>query len=933
MVSKGAQRIRRRGLADEPDMSNMSSREINIRTPMSPLARLRKLAHGAHRHYRVHGFESTFRETLARVGVWLTGRARETYADRATDSLDLTLSYARPPFSATAFECREIRRIALVTRSGEPATKQPGLASFLMDVQAAGLGVTVENVDSAMRTIDVDNPPGLFLLHDVAMDEEVRSLLVRARTGYVPVAMFCMEETLRNFSEFEGEESYTERGAALYATFHATDIAICAARAVCDWSKRQGKAALDYRRDGTSDGVAAVRTLLEEVKTRYRRRHLPSFSIVSILYGKADQVEAVLESYFRQSYEGDVEIVFVDDCSPDDSARVAQKYIEKSRTRYPRLPQLRIVRNARNLGNCVSRNIGIKHATGDLIVITDADCMLNRDYLKHHADAHSYDDCEVVIGPFNLETNGRDPHTVLREYEAEPEKVLADNQPQDPLNKRSFLNCITRNFSIKADYITEDLFDPAFSYSQDPESGFGWEDVEMGYRLYKRGARIKYVPQAFTLHVSHPASVDERTKPIRSLRNFRRLFEKHPELQFVARRWARETYGKIHDWFDVYGLPVNEDRLHMDKLFRPDFPVFLPKRKRRLRILTYRWHVPHQYELYKLPHDFTLVTDLGTGMTSTWELRHRPLPSNAQFRSIRQIDPDSFDFAILHFDENVLAPENTNGVITEEWGKTFQWFQTQLKIPKVAICHGTPQFYGQYNINYKGSDLMQVIEPERRRMVDFLGDTLVIVNSHQAMKEWGFKKSKVIWHGFDPTEFPPATYEKGILSPLGPLVTSRPHYRGYFLYKRVFERFPEQYRPSTLHVPEPDIAYQGNVYAIGKFQNYVNAIRQYSVYFNPTLRSPMPRARGEGMLCGLATVSAANHDIDMFITNGKNGFFASEPGELREQLVFLMRNPDSARKIGQAGRQTACDLFNHDRFLAQWNETVDGLLGEKSSAL
>lgn len=909
----------------------MSSRDIHFRTPMSPVAQLRKLAQGVHRHYRVHGFASTLGETLARIRYWLLGRdrAREIHVGRATDALELALSYARPPCPRDTIERREIQRIALITESGKPATKEPILSSFLIDVQAAGFGVSVESVDSATRAVELDNRPDLILLHDVAMDEAVRSLLLRARMLYVPVAMFCTEETLRDSAGLEREAAGTERAAAIYATFRATDIAICVGRVLRDWSERQGKTALDYTSDATSNGAAAARALLDEITARYRRRHLPSFSIVSILYGKAEQVEAVLESYFRQSYEGDVEIVFVDDCSPDSSARVAHDYIEKARTRCPRLPQLRIIRNPRNLGNCVSRNIGIKHATGSLIVVTDADCMLNRDYLKQHADAHSYNDCEVVIGPFNLETNGREPHTVLREYEAEPERVLADNQPQDPLNKRSFLNCITRNFSIRSDYITEDLFDPAFSYSQDPESGFGWEDVEMGYRLYKRGARIKYVPQAFTLHISHPSSVDEKTKPIRSLRNFRRLFEKHPELQFVARRWARGTYGKIRNWFDVYGLPVNADRLYMEKLCQLDFPAFLPKRKRRLRILTYRWHVPHQYELYKLPHDFTLITDLGTGMTSSWELRHRPLPSNAQFRSMRQIDPDSYDLAILHFDENVLAPENTNGVITEEWGKTFRWFQTQLSIPKVAICHGTPQFYGQYNINYQGSDLLQVIEPERRRMVDFLDDTLVIVNSHQAKREWGFKKSKVIWHGFDPTEFPPATYEKGILSPLGPLVMSRPHYRGYFLYRKVFNQFPKQYRPSTLYVPEPDILYQGNAYAIGKFQNYVHAIRQYSVYFNPTQRSPMPRARGEAMLCGLATVSAANHDVDMFIVNGKNGFFASEPDELREQLLFLVGNPESAREIGEAGRQTACDLFNHDRFLNEWNETINELLGER----
>jgi glycosyltransferase involved in cell wall biosynthesis len=168
------------------------------------------------------------------------------------------------------------------------------------------------------------------------------------------------------------------------------------------------------------------------------------------------------------------------------------------------------------------------------------------------------------------------------------------------------------------------------------------------------------------------------------------------------------------------------------------------------------------------------------------------------------------------------------------------------------------------------------------------------------------------------------------LSPLGPLVTSRPHYRGYFLYKKVFEGFPLEYAPQTLQVPEPHVLYTGNAYALAKYRNYVDEIRSYSVYFNPTLRSPMPRARAEPMMCGVVTVNANNHDVDMFIRNGVNGFYSDEPGELREMLLYLMRNPEATRRIGAASRQTAMDLFNHDRYLTDWVELLGDVLGENA---
>lgn len=89
----------------------------------------------------------------------------------------------------------------------------------------------------------------------------------------------------------------------------------------------------------------------------------------------------------------------------------------------------------------------------------------------------------------------------------------------------------------------------------------------------------------------------------------------------------------------------------------------------------------------------------------------------------------------------------------------------------------------------------------------------------------------------------------------------------------------------------------------------------------------MPRARGEAMLCGLVTVSAKNHDVEMFVKNGINGFYADGVDELREYLLFLMKSPTSIKNIGMAGRRTAADVFNHDRYLAEWEETLSNLIG------
>jgi glycosyltransferase involved in cell wall biosynthesis len=518
--------------------------------------------------------------------------------------------------------------------------------------------------------------------------------------------------------------------------------------------------------------------------------------------------------------------------------------------------------------------------------------------------------------------------TALEDFDRERPRVMAEALLQDPVNVDSFVNCITRNFSIQRHLITEELFDEQFGYSAHPDSGFGWEDVEMGYRLHKRGIKIHFAEDAFSVHISHTSTTDDGVKPLKSLKNFRRLIKKHPSIKNEARRWYIDTFQKIEKWSAGNKHPIVADQQEIRESLGQMYPYpFSISKRRKLRVLSYRWHVPHQYELYKLPHDFTLLSDLGTGFTRAWEFEQRPQPYNATFRSVHDLRVSDYDLAIIHFDENVLSHENCNGVIGPDWGANFRFFVEQLQgIPKVAICHGTPQFIGQYRPDYHESDLGTEIESSRRLLVDYLGDIPVVCNSYQAERSWGFRKSRVIWHGFDPSEFRATDYSGGILS-LGKSMRERPHYRGYNHFKYVSEQLPEEYRPTFHSVPRPSLFMINQpIYARLKFDVYKESLRRHAVYFNPTLRSPMPRTRGEAMMSGLVTVSAANHDVQLFIKNGWNGFYSNSSEEMADYLLFLMRNKKSCREVGERSRATAVDIFNHDRYLHSWQSLIDEIV-------
>lgn len=340
--------------------------------------------------------------------------------------------------------------------------------------------------------------------------------------------------------------------------------------------------------------------------------------------------------------------------------------------------------------------------------------------------------------------------------------------------------------------------------------------------------------------------------------------------------------------------------------------------RRPLRILTYRWHVPHQYELFKLGAEFTLVTDLGESTCRWWDLGLRPLPANVRFARWQEIEPSEFDLAILHFDENILGASPEASIIGADWGKTFRFLLQQLTIPCIAVCHGTPTLVDT-----------STTASTKQAMVDFLADTTVVVNSHQAQGEWEFRSSQVIWQGFDPDEFSSRPHlgnrtPRILTLPHGSFV-ERPTYRGSELLEQV--AIGVSAKLERLRVPEPNLLLRGNAYARAKFAHYIAALHDFDIYFNPTLHSPMPRSRGEAMLCGLATVNADSHDVDLFIRNGVNGFYAASADELTAHLGYLLKDPSNAWRIGQAGRETAIQTFHIERYLADWRQLIRGTLG------
>ena len=97
---------------------------------------------------------------------------------------------------------------------------------------------------------------------------------------------------------------------------------------------------------------------------RFGRRRQPLVSAVIPAYNVAAWLPACLDSLLAQDHEA-IEAVVVDDGSTDSSAEIALAYAARD-------ARVRVVRSE-NRGLGAARNLGIEHATGDLLAFLDGD--------------------------------------------------------------------------------------------------------------------------------------------------------------------------------------------------------------------------------------------------------------------------------------------------------------------------------------------------------------------------------------------------------------------------------------------------------------------------------------------------------------------------------------------------------------------------------
>lgn len=101
-------------------------------------------------------------------------------------------------------------------------------------------------------------------------------------------------------------------------------------------------------------------------------------SIVIPTYNVSKYITECLESIARQTFNGEIECILVDDCSKDNSVQIIEEYIKKYIGRF----SFKLIQRLTNGGASAARNTGTIQATGEYIMFVDGDDMLTPNCLE-----------------------------------------------------------------------------------------------------------------------------------------------------------------------------------------------------------------------------------------------------------------------------------------------------------------------------------------------------------------------------------------------------------------------------------------------------------------------------------------------------------------------------------------------------------------------
>ena len=191
-------------------------------------------------------------------------------------------------------------------------------------------------------------------------------------------------------------------------------------------------------------------------------------------------IEKCLNSILNLDYKN-YEVIVIDDGSEDKTGEILEKYKDK----------IKIIKNNISLGPARARNMAVKVAEGQYLAFTDSDCLLDRDWLKELVKGFTQDNVAGVGGsqrvPEDESEFGKKVFKFMQKIGFITDYLHQTKGKLIPVNHNPSCNVMYK----KEIFLKENGFF---------EGLWPGEDVELDYRLRKKGYQLFFNPFAIVYH-------------------------------------------------------------------------------------------------------------------------------------------------------------------------------------------------------------------------------------------------------------------------------------------------------------------------------------------------------------------------------------------------------------------------------------------------
>jgi GT2 family glycosyltransferase len=216
-------------------------------------------------------------------------------------------------------------------------------------------------------------------------------------------------------------------------------------------------------------------------------QYFPKISIVIVNWNGRKYIRKCLESVLKSSYPKDrLEVIVVDNGSIDGSAEIIMN----------EFPGVILLRNRQNLGFCEANNIGIRHCTGDVVILLNNDAFVDPNWLVEIVEAMK--DPEVgIVGCKLLYPNGKIiqacGYKEVFPYYWDSIAAGLENEKFEYVDRFEVDYVPGAALAVKMEVLRKiGLLDPTYNSFV--------EDLDLCYRAVKNSYKVIVAPKAIVYH-------------------------------------------------------------------------------------------------------------------------------------------------------------------------------------------------------------------------------------------------------------------------------------------------------------------------------------------------------------------------------------------------------------------------------------------------